>query len=240
MIANPTSNGHDWTIDSVREALAAKRISARELTAEFLPAHRTAQSGAERLSGAFSRARLRASRRSRWTRLAGRSFARSRWPAAGGERRSQHQGRGDDLRLAHPRRLSAGLRRHGGRAPGTRRRDRAGQNQLRRVRHGRLERKLGLWPGAQSCGHGPRAGRLERRIGRGGGGGTGGGGVGHRHGRLGSPAGLVLRHSGDDADLRTRLALRADRVRLFARSRRAVRANRSAMWPKIMASDGGQ
>src|SRR5579872_5445683 len=35
MIANRTNNGHDWTSDSVREALAAKRISARELTAEF-------------------------------------------------------------------------------------------------------------------------------------------------------------------------------------------------------------
>lgn len=35
MNPNPTSNGHDWTSDSVREALAAKRISARELTAEF-------------------------------------------------------------------------------------------------------------------------------------------------------------------------------------------------------------
>ncbi len=35
MIANPTSNGHEWTIDSVHEALAAKRISARKLTAEF-------------------------------------------------------------------------------------------------------------------------------------------------------------------------------------------------------------
>jgi aspartyl-tRNA(Asn)/glutamyl-tRNA(Gln) amidotransferase subunit A len=35
MIANPTSKGHEWTIESVREALAAKRISARELTAEF-------------------------------------------------------------------------------------------------------------------------------------------------------------------------------------------------------------
>jgi len=35
MIANPTSNGHEWTIESVREALAVKRISARELTAEF-------------------------------------------------------------------------------------------------------------------------------------------------------------------------------------------------------------
>jgi aspartyl-tRNA(Asn)/glutamyl-tRNA(Gln) amidotransferase subunit A len=35
MNPNPTSNGLDWTSDSVREALAAKRISARELTAEF-------------------------------------------------------------------------------------------------------------------------------------------------------------------------------------------------------------
>jgi len=35
MSANPTNNGHEWTIESVREALAAKRISARELTAEF-------------------------------------------------------------------------------------------------------------------------------------------------------------------------------------------------------------
>jgi len=35
MNPNPTSNGHDWTGDSLREALAAKRVSARELTAEF-------------------------------------------------------------------------------------------------------------------------------------------------------------------------------------------------------------
>jgi aspartyl-tRNA(Asn)/glutamyl-tRNA(Gln) amidotransferase subunit A len=35
MIATPSSNGHEWTIDSVREALRTKRVSARELTAEF-------------------------------------------------------------------------------------------------------------------------------------------------------------------------------------------------------------
>jgi len=34
-MTNPISNGHDWTIDSVRQALAAKHISARELTTEF-------------------------------------------------------------------------------------------------------------------------------------------------------------------------------------------------------------
>jgi aspartyl-tRNA(Asn)/glutamyl-tRNA(Gln) amidotransferase subunit A len=35
MASNPTGNGQHWTIDSIRGALAAKRISARELTAEF-------------------------------------------------------------------------------------------------------------------------------------------------------------------------------------------------------------
>ena len=34
--ANPQGNGKGWTIASVREALAAKRISARELATEFL------------------------------------------------------------------------------------------------------------------------------------------------------------------------------------------------------------
>jgi aspartyl-tRNA(Asn)/glutamyl-tRNA(Gln) amidotransferase subunit A len=35
MTAKPTSHGRDWAIDSIREGLAAKRISARELTTEF-------------------------------------------------------------------------------------------------------------------------------------------------------------------------------------------------------------
>src|SRR5690348_16472367 len=35
MTVNPTGNGPDWTAASVREALATRRISARELTAEF-------------------------------------------------------------------------------------------------------------------------------------------------------------------------------------------------------------
>lgn len=34
-MTNPANNGHDWTVESIRESLAAKRISARELTAEF-------------------------------------------------------------------------------------------------------------------------------------------------------------------------------------------------------------
>ena len=35
MIRTPSSNGHEWTINSVREALRSKSVSARELTAEF-------------------------------------------------------------------------------------------------------------------------------------------------------------------------------------------------------------
>ena len=34
-MANAETNGKDWSVASIREALAAKRISARELTSEF-------------------------------------------------------------------------------------------------------------------------------------------------------------------------------------------------------------
>ena len=49
------------------------------------------------------------------------------------------------------------------------------QDQLRRVRHGIVERELGLRTGAQSGGAGSRARRIERRFGGGGGAGNGGG-----------------------------------------------------------------
>ena len=49
-------------------------------------------------------------------------------------------------------------------------------------------------------------------------------GLGYR--RLGPAAGVVLRRGRRDSDLRPRFALRADGVRQFARSHRAVRAQR--------------
>ena len=72
----------------------------------------------------------------------------------------------------------------------------------------------------------PRAGRIV--------GGLGGGDRGvavrgrdrHRHGRFDPTAGRALRRRRRQADLRARLALRRDRVRVVARSPRAVRAHR--------------
>ena len=61
------NNGDTWTIPSVREALLAKRISARELAERIPRAHRKAQSRAECVPRAFARARLRASRPARRT-----------------------------------------------------------------------------------------------------------------------------------------------------------------------------
>ena len=51
--------------------------------------------------------------------------------------------------------------------------------------------------------------------------------AGHRHRRLDPPARGVLRRGGRAADLRPRLALRADRLCLVARPRRAVRHQRA-------------
>ena len=76
---------------------------------------------------------------------------------------------------------------------------------------------------------GPRARRIERRIGGGGGAGDGGGCAGLGHRRLGPPAGIVLRRGGGDADLRARFALRPGGLREFARSHWPVRAQRCAM-----------
>jgi hypothetical protein len=120
-----------------------------------------------------------------------------------------------------PRRSSAGA---------GRRRD-PGQDQLRRIRHGIVEREFGVRSGAQSGGAGPRAGRIERRFGGGGGAGHGGAGAGVGHRRVHPAARFVLRRGGRDADLRARLALRADGVRQFARPHRTASRARCAMPP---------
>ena len=66
-------------------------------------------------------------------------------------------------------------------------------------------------------GYRPCPGRIERGIRGSGSRRNGGGSIGHRHRRLGPPARFVLRDSGDDADLWTSLALWPDRVRVFSR-----------------------
>ena len=68
-------------------------------------------------------------------------------------------------------------------------------------------------------------GRLERRIGGGRRGAVRAARARLRHRRIDPPAGVVLRRRRPEADLRPRLALRPARVRLVARSDRAVRAH---------------
>ncbi len=80
---------------------------------------------------------------------------------------------------------------------------------------------------AQGLEHAAGAGRLVRRLGRGGGGASGARRDRHRHRRLDPPAGGVHRHRRHQADLRPLLALGHRRVRLLARSGRAVRAHRA-------------
>ena len=70
-------------------------------------------------------------------------------------------------------------------------------------------------------------GRLERRIGGGGGRPHGAAGARLRHRRIDPAAGGALRRGRPQADLRPRLALRPDRVRVVARSDRPVRHDRS-------------
>ena len=105
-------------------------------------------------------------------------------------------------------------------------RARARQDQHGRVRDGLVERELGLRTGPEPVGPRARAGRLVRRVGRGGGGGHRAVGDRHRHRRLDPPARRAVRDRRAEAHLRRRLALRDDRVRLVARPGRAADARR--------------
>jgi hypothetical protein len=71
--------------------------------------------------------------------------------------------------------------------------------------------------GEKSVGCAGRAGRLLGRLGRRDRRAPGAGRHRHRHRRLDPPAGGVLRHHRHQADLRPRVALRHDRLRLLAR-----------------------
>ena len=147
--------------------------------------------------------------------------ARRGWPAvghpAGDQGRALHRRGHDHLRVAHPRRLRAALRRHGRRAPQGRRRRARGQDEHGRVRHGVVEREFGLSPGAQSVGLGEGAGGIERRIGGGGGGGrvSRRAWLGHRRKRAAARGAVWVR--GPQAHLRSRVALWAGGVRVVAR-----------------------
>ena len=96
----------------------------------------------------------------------------------------------------------------------------------------------GFYPGAQSARPLARARRLLGRIGCGGGCGNRGGFDRLRHRRLDSPAGGLLRRGRTEAHLRTSVALRADRLRLVARSRGAVRQERERCGADVAVHGG--
>ena len=123
--------------------------------------------------------------------------------------------------------LRAAIRRDRRRAARSRRRGHRRQDQLRRVRDGLVHGELRLRPDAQSVGPRAHAGRIERRVGGGGRGRHGAGRARLGHRRLDPPARRALRRRRPEADLRARVALRAPRVRLVARSDRAAGDARS-------------
>ncbi len=156
----------------------------------------------------------------------GRAAAAARHPGrAQGPRR--HQGSPLDGREPHPRGLRRPLRCPHRRAAGRGRRRHPRQDEHGRVRHGLLDRALGLGPDRQPVGPRARARRLERWFGGGGGRPSRAARHRHRHRRLHPPAGRAVRRRRHEADLRPRQPLRHHRLRLLPRPDRAVRARRA-------------
>ena len=134
-----------------------------------------------------------------------------------------------------PAGLQAAVHRHRRAATLRCRRGVCRQDQLRRVRDGVVDRELRVWAGRQSLGRRARAGRQQRRQ------------RGDRRrrnacrtrsardtgGSIRQPAALTRRRR-FQADLRTRFAVRAHRVRLVARPDRAVHANRRGLRARVL------
>ena len=139
--------------------------------------------------------------------------------------------RADDVRLADVGSFSPALRRYGrGQTEGGRRRaHRADEHG--RVRHGRVERKLGLLPDAQSLGPLADSRRQQRRLGGGRGRQNGPAGRRHRHRRLDPLSRRTVRHLRTEADLRPREPLRAGRLRQQSRPDRPDGPNGRRLCP---------
>ncbi len=104
-------------------------------------------------------------------------------------------------------------------------RDRRGQDEPRRIRDGVVDGELGVRPYAQPARPHAGTGGFERWFGGRGCGGIRTVGAGFRHRRLDPPARRTVRCGGREADVRSRVAVRAHRVRFVARPDRAVRGD---------------
>ena len=154
-----------------------------------LRSHRQPQCRPERVPYAFARARVCPGRPHRRSNRARRNSAGARRCPHRHQGRAQHARHSHHLRLEDSRNLRPAVRCYSRRTPRPRRRRLPRQDELRRIRHGRLERKLRLRRGAESGRARPRSRRLERRLGSGCGSRPCRRVPGHGHGRLDSPAG---------------------------------------------------
>ena len=127
------------TLAEAREGLRAKQFSADRADAGVPRRHRGRQQAAQRLRAGDAGARAGAGQGERRAAGQGRGAA-ARRAAARHQGPLLHQGRAHDGVLQHPRRLHADLRVDRDAEPVGRRRRHAGQAQLRRVRHGLVER----------------------------------------------------------------------------------------------------
>ena len=172
---------------------AREEVQRRGTGAPVAGVRRSGESQDQRLPDAFTGAGAERGARGgredcerRRSRIAGRRAGR-------GEGRDRHARAADHVRLETAGELRSSVRCHGGDPAGAGRRRDPGQDQLRRVRHGIVERKLRVRAGAESGGAGSRSRRIERRVGGGGGAGDGAGVARLGYRRLHPAAGLVLR-----------------------------------------------
>ncbi len=159
------------TIAQARDGLKAKKFSAVELA----DAHLAAIEKARALNAFVLETPERASAMAKASRRAHRrgQGGTARRHSAGDQGHVLYARRALDRLLAHPRQFRADLRLDGHRQSVARRRGAAGQDQLRRIRHGLVERDVVFQTGdlavaPQRRQHAADAGRLFRRFGGGG------------------------------------------------------------------------
>ena len=141
--------------------------------------------------------------------------------------RHLHEGDRDDGGLEDPQRVHARVRRDGRSAREGRRALPPRQDEHGRVRHGLVDRELGVGADAEPVGSVARSGRLGWRHRCGGLGRPRAVGPRLRHGRLDQAAVRAVRERGPAADVRDGLALRRRRVRVEPRPDRAGREDRA-------------
>ena len=157
----------------------------------------------------------------------GREARPPRRRPAGAQGHHLHQGDPDHRRLQDAQQLRAALLGDRRRAAGRRRHPDAGQDQPRRVCDGLIHRELRLPADPQPLGPLQGARRLVGRQRGCGGLRPGDLGARYRHRREHPPAGRSVRRRRAEADLRSGLPVRADRIRLLAGPGGAVHPGRA-------------